>query len=120
MANTHYIRIGGQEVPFKATADFPRFYQYKFGRDIFKDIGILAKVFDPSTEQVEMDLPTMKILENFIYAMACQADPNITDSVDEWLDQFDFASLYQVGAELMQVWGIGMTAHVKRKKKSKK
>ena len=37
--------------------------------------------------------------------MAFQADRSIPDTIDQWLDQFEMFSIYEVLGELVQLWG---------------
>ncbi len=49
--------------------------------------------------------------------MAKHADPeNVPDDPDEWLEQFNVFSIYQIPLELMDLWGLNMKSQAESKK----
>jgi hypothetical protein len=48
--------------------------------------------------------------------MAFHADPSIPKTIDEWLDQFDMFSIYQVLPEILTLWGENLITDVEAKK----
>ena len=49
--------------------------------------------------------------------MARHADPqNVPDSPEEWLDQFQTFSIYQVLPEIIKLWGLNVKQGVEAKK----
>lgn len=119
MAITKTITIDGREVPFKASAAIPRFYRFKFQRDIFADLAILSAALETSSENNStLDIPSLELFENIAYTMAKYADPSVPETAEEWLDQFNAFSIYQVLPQLMELWGMNTETEVESKKKS--
>lgn len=51
--------------------------------------------------------------------MAKHADPEgVPDDPDEWLEQFNVFSIYQILPELMKLWGMNLETQVESKKTS--
>ena len=98
MAVTKKIEIDGKEVTFKASAAVPRLYRIKFGRDIYKDLRQLEKsVGENDEDNSNLDLFSLEMFEDLAWLMARHADPaKVPDSPEEFLDQFNTFSIYQV------------------------
>ena len=117
MSMKRNIVIDGQEVAFRASAAIPRIYRMRFHRDIFKDLKDLEKGIDKNNpENSSLDLFSLEMFENIAYVMAKHADPNIPDSPEEWLDEFNTFSIYQVLPKLIQLWGLNVQTDVQSKK----
>lgn len=117
MALTKTIEIDGKGVLFKASAAIPRIYRIKFGRDIYKDLAKLEKTVSQNKEESsEIDIPSLEMFENIAYVMAKHADPSIPDTPEEWLDEFNTFSIYQVLPSLIELWGLNMKRDVQAKK----
>lgn len=111
------ILIDEKEVTFKASAAIPRIYRMKFQRDIFKDLLTLEKsIGNKEEEHSNLDMFSLEMFENIAYVMAKHANPNIPDSPEEWLDEFQTFSIYQVLPQLIELWGINVKKDVKAKK----
>ncbi len=111
------IEIDGVEVAFKASAAIPRIYRLKFQRDIYKDIALLEKSIDDSDpENSNLDTFSLEMFENIAYIMAKHADANIPDTVEDWLDQFNTFSIYQVLPQLIELWGLNIKTDAESKK----
>ena len=111
------IEISGKEVPFRSSATVPRLYRAKFKRDIFKDLSKLEKSYTRRTKDGdELQIEDLEIFENVAYIMAYHADPSIPGTIDEWLDQFDMFSIYQVLPEILELWGENMATDITSKK----
>ena len=102
---TKTIAICGQPVRFCASAATPRLYRLKFKRDIFADMQKLTKDFQERNAGTDLAVESLEIFENVAYIMAFQADRTIPDTIDQWLDQFEVFSIYEVLGELVQLWG---------------
>ena len=50
------------------------------------------------------------------YIMAYHADHSIPESIDEWLDQFEMFSIYEVLPEILELWGQNLMTDVSSKK----
>lgn len=118
MGMTKKINIDGKDVMFKASAAIPRIYRLKFHRDIYKDLRDLEKAVDSSSEeQSSLDLFSLEMFENIAFVMAKHADPSaVPDSPEEWLDEFNTFSIYQVLSEIIELWGLNVQSEVESKK----
>ena len=111
------IEISGKPVQFRSSATVPRLYRAKFKRDIFKDLTKLEKSFTRKTEDGdELQIEDLEIFENVAYIMAYHADPSIPKTIDEWLDQFEMFSIYQVLPQILELWGDNLMTDVQAKK----
>lgn len=122
------ILIDGKEVPFKASAAVPRLYRLKFGRDIYRDFAALQKAISENSKQKEeqseeermfsfLSTDVLELFENISYIMARHADPeNVPNNPDEWLEQFEMFSIYEVLPQLMELWGFNIDTQVQGKK----
>lgn len=111
------VEIDGKQVPFKASAAIPRIYRIKFSRDIYKDLRTLEKAVGNGDEQnSNLDLFSLEMFENIAYVMAKHADPNIPDTPEEWLDEFNTFSIYQVLPSIIELWGLNVQTEVESKK----
>ena len=111
------IEISGKPVQFRSSATVPRLYRAKFKRDIFKDLSKLEKSYTRKTEDGdEMQIEDLEIFENVAYIMAYHADPSIPKTIDEWLDQFEMFSIYQVLPQILELWGDNLMTDVQAKK----
>lgn len=110
------IEIDGQQVPFRASAAIPRIYRAKFGRDIFRDLMKLGKALT-SGNAGELTIDDLEMFENVGYVMAKHADPGQPDTPEEWLDQFNTFSIYEVLPQLLELWHLNISTGVAAKKK---
>ena len=111
------ITISGKEVRFRSSATVPRLYRIKFKRDIFKDLAKLEKSYKGKTKEgEELQIQDLEIFENVAYIMAYHADHSIPGTIDEWLDQFEMFSIYQVLPEILELWGSNMLTDIEAKK----
>ena len=111
------IEIDGQMVAFKASAAIPRIYRLKFQRDIYKDLAALEKSIGNGDEkESNLDMFSLEMFENIAYVMAKHADPSLPDTPEEWLDEFNTFSIYQVLPSLIELWGLNMKRDVQAKK----
>ncbi len=112
------IEIDGKEVAFKASAAIPRIYRMKFHRDIYKDLKSLEKSLGVEDEEhSNLDMFSLEMFENIAYIMAKHADKEIPNSPEEWLDEFNTFSIYQVLPQLIQLWGLNTQTEITARKK---
>lgn len=112
------IEIDGKMVAFKASAAIPRIYRLKFQRDIYKDLSALEKsIGDGDAKASNLDMFSLEMFENIAFVMAKHADPNIPDTPEEWLDEFNTFSIYQILPQLIELWGLNVKTDVESKKK---
>lgn len=117
MGMTRKIEIDGKEVLFRASAAIPRIYRIKFHRDIYKDLSALEKAIDKNSEEGStLDTFSLEMFENIAYIMAKHADCTIPDTPEEWLDEFNTFSIYQVLPKLIELWGLNVQTDVTAKK----
>jgi len=117
MSMVKKIEIDGKEVAFRASAAIPRIYRMKFQRDIYKDLAALEKAIGDNTEEVSnLDMFSLEMFENIAYIMAKHADPGIPDTPEEWLDEFNTFSIYQVLPKIIELWGLNVKVDVEGKK----
>lgn len=117
MSMTKKIEIDGKQVPFRASAAIPRIYRMKFHRDIYKDLSALEKSIGSGDEETSnLDLFSLEMFENIAFIMAKHADPAIPDTPEEWLDEFNTFSIYQVLPKLIELWGLNVKTDVEAKK----
>lgn len=112
------IMVDGMEISFKASAALPRMYRCKFGRDIYKDFSALqGSVKEDDEENSGMDIESLEIFEDLAWLMARHADPqNVPDTPDEWLEQFNTFSIYEILPQLIELWGLNVETQVESKK----
>ena len=118
MSMKQNIEIDGKQVPFKASAAIPRIYRMKFHRDIYKDLRSLEKsVGDGSEENSNLDMFSLEMFENIAYIMAKHAAPeNVPDNPDDFLEQFNTFSIYEILPQLIDLWGLNVETQVQSKK----
>jgi hypothetical protein len=117
MSMTQTIEIDGQPVKFRASAAIPRIYRMRFHRDIYKDLSSLEKAISKQDEtDSNLDLFSLEMFENLSWVMAKYADPSIPDTPEEWLDNFNTFSIYQVLPKLIELWGLNVQTTVQSKK----
>lgn len=114
------ITIDDKLVKFKATANTPRMYRQQFQADLFVDIQNLNDAWQKARANKE-PLPgdALVMFENIAFTMAKQADPEaVPETADEWLEQFDMFSIWQILPEIIQLWGINNLSINESKKKA--
>ena len=118
MAIKKSIVIDGREVPFKASAAVPRLYRLKFGRDIYRDFASLqTNVEEEDAEKSGLDIESLEVFENIAFIMAKHADPdNVPDSPDDFLEQFNTFSIYEILPQLIELWGLNTATQIESKK----
>ena len=122
MAVTKTIEIDGKQVEFKASAAVPRLYRIKFGRDIYKDLRQLETSVGENDEDASgLDLFSLEMFENIAFIMAKHASPDTVPSEpDEWLEQFNTFSIYQILPQLIELWGLNVQTEVESRKNLEK
>jgi hypothetical protein len=112
------ITVSGKEVTFRSSAAIPRLYRVRFGRDIFRDLSALEKSFNTKSKKGgNFEITDLEVFENIAYIMAKHADKTIPDNIDEWLEDFEMFSIYEVLPAILEMWNINMKTDVVPKKK---
>lgn len=121
------IQIDGKDVRLKSSGMLPRIYWAKFGRDLFKDFNDLKDDYGKNTKETEektdssmsaISVNNLQVFENIAYAMAWHADPSVPD-IEEWLEQFNIFSIYEVMPVILTMWNANLKTSVVPKKKSR-
>ena len=111
------VLVSGKEVRFRSSAAVPRLYRIKFKRDIFKDLSKLEASYKGKTEDgAEIQIEDLEIFENVAYIMAWHADPTIPGTIEEWLDEFEMFSIYEILPEILDLWGTNLVTDIESKK----
>lgn len=71
---------------------------------------------DSKEENSNLDMFSLEMFENIAYIMAKHADSSISDTPEEWLDNFNTFSIYQVLPQLIKLWGLNVKSDVEAKK----
>ena len=118
MAIKKTITVDGIEVPFKASAAVPRLYRLKFHRDIYKDFASLqTNVEEGNEDNSGLDIESLEVFENIAYVMAKHASPEtVPDNPDDFLEQFNTFSIYEILPQLIELWGLNTATQVESKK----
>ena len=115
------IEIDGKQVEFKASAAIPRLYRIKFRRDIMQDIQKLKSSYVKNqTEEKQFENVDLEMFENVAYIMAKHANPDIPGTIEEWLEEFNVFSIYQVMPVILELWCLNEETQIESKKKLKK
>lgn len=122
MAVTKKIEIDGQKVEFRASAAVPRLYRIKFGRDIYKDLRQLETSVGENDEDASgLDLFSLEMFEDLAWIMAKHANPQeVPDNPEDFLDQFNTFSIYQILPQLIELWGLNVQTQVEARKNLEK
>ncbi len=111
------VLVSGKEVRFRSSAAIPRLYRIKFKRDIFKDLSKLEASYKGKADDgEELQIEDLEIFENVAYIMAFHADPTIPGTIEEWLDEFEMFSIYQVLPGILELWGENLVTDIESKK----
>lgn len=101
------ITLNGQPLTFAVSGSTPRIYRQQCGRDIFRDMtlvaGAVGSALDGNDEDLNQEILT--IYENLAYCMAYAADPaNTPDTVEEWLDSFPSLPIRIIFPQIELLW----------------
>ena len=111
------ISIGDKQVKFRSSATIPRLYRMKFKRDIFKDLSRLESSYKGNSDDgSSFEIEDLEIFENVAYIMAYHADHSIPDTIEDWLDEFEMFSIYEVLPEILELWGMNLQTEIESKK----
>ena len=74
-------------------------------------------VDDGNEESSSLDLFSLEMFENIAYIMAKHAHPDqVPDTPDEWLENFNTFSIYQILPQLIELWGLNVQTEVEARK----
>ena len=109
MAVKKIVRIGEQEIPMRASAQIPRLYRVKFGRDIIRDLRQLERKMEQAKkdEDTEFDVMDLTIFEDVAWMLAKHADHSVPDDPGAWLDTIEGVfSIYLALPQILELWGL--------------
>lgn len=88
----------------------------------FKDLRQLEKsVGENDEDNSNLDLFSLEMFEDLTWLMARHADPaKVPDSPEEFLDQFNTFSIYQILPQLIELWGLNVQTEVESRKNLEK
>ena len=98
------VLVSGKEVRFRSSAAIPRLSKLE------------ASYKGKSDDGEELQIEDLEIFENVAYIMAFHADPTIPGTIEEWLDEFEMFSIYQVLPEILELWGGNLVTDIESKK----
>lgn len=99
------LSIDGRQVGFRANALTPRLYRHQFSRDLARDLNRIKNKFSKIKEDDQFfDAIELETFEDAAYIMAKQADPEIPNTPDEWLETFGIFSIYEILPEILKLW----------------
>ena len=117
MAVTKTIEVDGKAVEFRTSAAIPRLYRNKFHRDIYKDLNELQKDIDESDPaSSNLDTFSLELFENIAWLMAKHQNADVPDTPEDWLDQFNTFSIYEILPQIIELWGLNVEQQVESKK----
>lgn len=124
------INCGDVQVRMRASALIPRLYRFKFGRDMIRDLTQLRSAYrkveslqadatEDERTDAQLSVLDLTIFENLAYIMAKNADPEVPDSPDEWLDSLPGVfDIYGVLPQILEMWQLSSaTTSVPKKKR---
>lgn len=87
-----------------------------------KDLRQLEKsVGENDEDNSNLDLFSLEMFEDLAWLMARHADPaKVPDSPEEFLDQFNTFSIYQILPQLIELWGLNVQTEVESRKNLEK
>ena len=92
-------------------------YGSEKAKSLFHDMMQLEKKVSANNEEEStLDIESLEVFENIAYIMAKHANRSVPDSVEDWLDQFQTLSIYQVLPQLIELWNINIQSDVQSKK----
>ena len=110
------ITIDGLPVKFKASGLTPVLYRQHHQREIWDDLPVIQS----AAQKGVMTGEAVQILERIAYTMAKQADPEAPDTMEEWLDGFEFMSIPTAFPQILQLWNLNEVSTSTKKKKTGK
>ena len=105
--------MGVKQVLFRSSGSIASLYRAKFKRDIFKDLSRLESSYKGNSDDgSSFEIEDLEIFENVAYIMAYHADHSIPATIEEWLDEFEMFSIYEVLPEILELWGMNLQTEI--------
>ena len=84
-------------------------------RGLWSNISMFT-IYIKGRDEAEM-MTIDEMFEDLAWLMARHADPaNVPDSPEEFLDQFNTFSIYQILPQLIELWGLNVQTEVESRK----
>ena len=97
------------------------------GRDMIVDMNKLSKAYKKVTDaqkskeennEARLEVTDLLIFEDIAFVMAKHANPELSaQTPDEWLDEFNMFSIYEVLPVILELWAINNKTTSTPKKK---
>jgi hypothetical protein len=72
-------------------------------------------------DESNLDLFSLELFEDLAWCMAKHANPDsVPSEPDEWLEQFNTFSIYQILPQLIDLWGLNVQTQVDARKNLEK
>lgn len=98
-------------------AAFLAFTEISFTGTFTKDLNELQKGIDESdAESSNLDTFSLELFENIAWLMAKHQNPDVPDTPEDWLDQFNTFSIYEILPQIIELWGLNVEQQVESKK----
>ncbi len=107
------IQIDGRPVRFKCTGGTPLRFRERTGNDLMA----MFPTFISEARKGDLSPDAIKSLEIVAHIMAKQADPDVSDSLEDWLDGFEMFSIYNAFPQLIELWTASTQTLSEAKKK---
>lgn len=114
------ITISGKPVPFKVTGGFLIRYKEMTGRDPLSDLTSIEGIDKKINEHSEKAFEALKTMYRLFWVMAKTADPDVADSMGDWLDSFESFPLADVMGEVLPMLTSAFSSIVPDQSNSKK
>lgn len=77
-------------------ADDETLAQYKLDLEAYEEVA----------KDAHLSVLDLEIFENVAYIMARHYDPTIPGTPEEWLEEFDVFSIYEILPEILKLWNL--------------
>lgn len=82
-----------------------------------KDLNELQKGIDENNaENSNLDTFSLELFENIAWLMAKHQSPDVPDNPEDWLDQFNTFSIYEILPQIIELWGLNVEQQIESKK----
>ena len=77
-------------------------------QNLKKQIEAQEKLKKETEGEVESTLPidSLEMFENIAFLMHKHGDPSQPSEIDEWLEQFETFSIYEILPDILKMWGL--------------
>ena len=90
----------------------PEWFRTEILKEELDNNGVLIE----KANITELEKFALEIFENVAYIMAYHADHSIPATIEDWLDEFEMFSIYEVLPEILELWGMNLQTEIESKK----